>query len=257
MNRRYRKTIIAGNWKMNKTATETRQFAEELKTLLPKTKWCDVVVCVPSVNIAAAVKAFKDMRVAIGAENVYYEKSGAFTGEVSADMLKDLGVKYVIVGHSERRQYFGETDAIVNKKVLAVLEAGMSPIICVGESLEQRETGVTAEWIALQVKSALYGVPAEKMRKCVIAYEPIWAIGTGRTATSEQAAEVCSAIRATIRSLYGARVARSVTIQYGGSMKPGNAAELLAQPDVDGGLIGGAALKPDQFVAIINAANQE
>lgn len=257
MNRRYRKTIIAGNWKMNKTATETRQFAEELKTLLPKTKWCDVVVCVPSVNISAAVKAFKDMRVAIGAENVYYEKSGAFTGEVSADMLKDLGVKYVIVGHSERRQYFGETDATVNKKVLAVLEAGMSPIICVGESLEQRETGVTTEWIALQVKSALSGVPAEKMRKCVIAYEPIWAIGTGRTATSEQAAEVCAAIRATIRGLYGARVARSVTIQYGGSMKPDNAAELLAQPDVDGGLIGGAALKPDQFVAIINAANQE
>ena len=257
MNRRYRKTIIAGNWKMNKTATETRQFAEELKTMLPKTKWCDVVVCVPSVNISTAIKAFKDMRVAIGAENVYYEKSGAFTGEVSADMLKDLGVKYVIVGHSERRQYFGETDSIVNKKVLAVLEAGMSPIICVGESLEQRETGVTTEWIALQVKSALAGVPAEKMRKCVIAYEPIWAIGTGRTATAEQAAEVCSAIRATIRSLYGARVARSVTIQYGGSMKPDNAAELLAQGDVDGGLIGGAALKPDQFVAIINAANQE
>ena len=257
MNRRYRKTIIAGNWKMNKTATETRQFAEELKTMLPKTKWCDVVVCVPSVNISTAIKAFKDMRVAIGAENVYYEKSGAFTGEVSADMLKDLGVKYVIVGHSERRQYFCETDATVNKKVHAVLNAGMSPIICVGESLEQRETGVTTEWIALQVKSALAGVPAEKMRKCVIAYEPIWAIGTGRTATAEQANEVCNAIRATIRHLYGARVARSVTIQYGGSMNPGNAVELLAQPDVDGGLIGGAALKPDQFVEIINAANQE
>ena len=257
MNRRYRKTIIAGNWKMNKTATETRQFAEELKTMLPKTKWCDVVVCVPSVNISTAIKAFKDMRVAIGAENEYYEKSGAFNGEVYAEMLKDLGVKYVIVGHSERRQYFGETDSIVNKKVLAVLEAGMSPIICVGESLEQRETGVTTEWIALQVNSALAGVPAEKMRKCVIAYEPIWAIGTGRTATAEQAAEVCSSIRATIRSLYGARVARSVTIQYGGSMKPDNAAELLSQGDVDGGLIGGAALKPDQFVAIINAANQE
>ena len=257
MNRRYRKTIIAGNWKMNKTATETRQFAEELKTLLPKAKWCDVVVCVPSVNISTAVRAFKDMRVSVGAENVYYEKSGAFTGEVSADMLKDLGVKYVIVGHSERRQYFGETDAIVNKKVHAVLEAGMSPIICVGESLEQRETGVTEEWIALQVKSALSGVAADKLRKCVIAYEPIWAIGTGKTATSEQAGEVCEAIRAVVRKLYGARVARAVTIQYGGSMNAKNAAELLAQPDVDGGLIGGASLKAADFTTIVNAANQE
>ncbi len=257
MNRRYRKTIIAGNWKMNKTATETKKFAEELKTMLPKAKWCDVVVCVPYVNIPAALRAFKDMRVSIGAENVYYEKSGAFTGEVSADMLKDLGVKYVIIGHSERRQYFGETDVIVNKKVHAALEAGLHPIICVGESLEQREMGVTMDLIALQVKSAFAGVSAEKARKCVIAYEPIWAIGTGKTATAEQANEVCNAIRATIRHLYGARVARSVTIQYGGSMNPKNAAELLAQPDVDGGLIGGAALKPDQFVEIINAANQE
>jgi len=257
MNRRYRKTIIAGNWKMNKTATETKKFAEELKTLLPKAKWCDVVVCVPYVNIPAALRAFKDMRVSIGAENVYYEKSGAFTGEVSADMLKDLGVKYVIIGHSERRQYFGETDIIVNKKVHAALEAGLHPIICVGESLEQREMGVTMDLISLQVKSAFAGVSAEKARKCVIAYEPIWAIGTGKTATAEQANEVCNAIRATIRHLYGARVARSVTIQYGGSMNPKNAAELLAQPDVDGGLIGGAALKPDQFVEIINAANQE
>ena len=172
-------------------------------------------------------------------------------------MLKDLGVKYVIIGHSERRQYFGETDVTVNKKVHAALEAGLHPIICVGESLEQREMGVTMELIALQVKSALSGVAPEKVRKCVIAYEPIWAIGTGKTATAEQAAEVCTAIRATIRNLYGARVARSITIQYGGSMNPKNAAELLAQPDVDGGLIGGAALKPDQFVDIINAANQE
>jgi len=257
MNRRYRKTIIAGNWKMNKTASETKKFAEELKTLLPKAKWCDVVVCVPYVNIPAALRAFKDMRVSIGAENVYYEKSGAFTGEVSADMLKDLGVKYVIIGHSERRQYFGETDVIVNKKVHAALEAGLHPIICVGESLEQREMGVTMDLMALQVKSAFAGISAEKARKCVIAYEPVWAIGTGKTATAEQANEVCNAIRATIRHLYGARVARSVTIQYGGSMNAKNAAELLAQPDVDGGLIGGASLKPDQFVEIINAANQE
>ena len=257
MNRRYRKTIIAGNWKMNKTASETKQFADELKTILPRAKWCDVLVCVPSVNIPAALRAFKDMRVTVGAENVFYEKNGAYTGEVSADMLKDLGVKYVIIGHSERRQYFGETDLTVNKKVHAALEAGLHPIVCVGESLEQRELGVTMDLISLQVKSALAGVSAEKLRKCVIAYEPVWAIGTGRTATPEQAGEVCTFIRATIRHMYGARIARSITIQYGGSMNPGNAAELLAQPDIDGGLIGGAALKPDQFVAIINAANQE
>ncbi|MBR2895717.1 MAG: triose-phosphate isomerase [Oscillospiraceae bacterium] len=257
MNRRYRKTIIAGNWKMNKTASETKKFAEELKAIMPRAKWCETVVCVPYVNIPAALKAFKDMRVSIGAENVYFEKSGAYTGEVSAEMLKDLGVKYVIIGHSERRQYFGETDIIVNKKVHAALEAGLQPIICVGESLEQREMNVTMELITLQVKSALAGVSAEKVRKCVIAYEPIWAIGTGKTATAEQAGEVCTAIRAVIRGLYGARVARSITIQYGGSMNPSNAAELLAQGDVDGGLIGGAALKPEQFVEIINASNQD
>ena len=257
MNRRYRKTIIAGNWKMNKNASETKKFAEDLKPILPKAKWCDVVVCVPYVNIPAALRAFKDMRVAVGAENLYYEPSGAYTGEVSADMLKNLGVKYVIIGHSERRQYFGETDITVNKKVHAALEAGLHPIICVGETLEQREMGVTMDLISLQVKSAFAGVSADKVRKCVVAYEPVWAIGTGKTATAEQAAEVCTAIRATIRLLYGARVARAVTIQYGGSMNPGNAAELLAQPDVDGGLIGGASLKPDQFVDIINAANQE
>ena len=257
MNRRYRKTIIAGNWKMNKTASETKKFAEELKAILPKAKWCDVVVCVPAVNIPAAMKAFKDVRVSVGAQNVFYEKSGAYTGEVSADMLKDLGVKYVIIGHSERRQYFGETDFTVNKKVLAALEAGLHPIICVGESLEQRELGVTMELIAYQVKCALAGVPADKMRHVVIAYEPQWAIGTGKTATAEQAGEVCQAIRAVIRKLYGAHVARSVTIQYGGSMKPANAAELLSQPDIDGGLIGGASLKAADFVEIVNAANQE
>ena len=202
MNRRYRKTIIAGNWKMNKTATETKKFAEELKALLPKAKWCDIVVCVPAANISTAIKAFKDARVSVGAQNVFYEKSGAYTGEVSADMLKDLGVKYVIIGHSERRQYFGETDFTVNRKVLAALEAGLHPIICVGETLEQRELGITMELIALQVKSALAGVPAEKLRKCVIAYEPVWAIGTGKSATAEQAAEVCTFIRTTVRHPY-------------------------------------------------------
>ena len=257
MNRRYRKTVIAGNWKMNMTATETRKFAEELKRIMPRAKWCDTVICVPACNITAAVKAFKELRISVGAENLYFEEKGAYTGEISAAMLRDLGVKYVIVGHSERRQYFGETDTAVNRKVHAALDAGLSPIICVGESESQREMGVTQDWIALQVKTALYGVPAERLRRCIIAYEPIWAIGTGKTATAQQAGEVCTHIRATIRGLYGARVARSVTIQYGGSMNPKNAQELLAQPDVDGGLIGGASLKPADFVEIINAANQE
>ena len=257
MNRRYRKTIIAGNWKMNKTASETKKFAEELKALLPKAKWCDIVVCVPSVDIAAAIKGFKDARVSVGAQNVFYEKNGAYTGEVSADMLKDLGVKYVIIGHSERRQYFGETDLTVNRKVLSALEAGLHPIICVGETLEQRELGITMELIALQVKSALAGVSAEQMRRCVIAYEPIWAIGTGKTATGEQAAEVCTYIRSLIRAQYGARIARSVTIQYGGSMKGSNAHELLSHEDIDGGLIGGASLDPKALMEIVHAANQE
>ena len=257
MNRRYRKTIIAGNWKMNKTPSETKAFAEQFKAILPKTKWCDIVVCAPTVDLSAAVRAFKDSRIAVGAENVYFEKSGAYTGEISADMLADLGVRYVIVGHSERRALFGETDEIVNKKVLAALEAGLNPIICVGESLAQREMGVTMELIALQVKSALAGVSAEQMRRCVIAYEPIWAIGTGNTATPEQAGEVCGAIRSILRKLYGARIARSTTIQYGGSMNEANAEALLAQEDVDGGLIGGASLDPDKFLQIIHTANQD
>ena len=257
MNRRYRKTIIAGNWKMNKTPSETKAFAEEFKAILPKTKWCDIVVCVPAADLSAAVRAFKDSRIAVGAQNVYFEKSGAYTGEISADMLADLGVRYVIVGHSERRALFGETDEIVNKKVHAALNAGLNPIICVGESLTQREMGVTMELIALQVKSALAGVGAEQMRRCVIAYEPIWAIGTGKTATSEQASEVCSAIRALIRAQYGARVARSVTIQYGGSMNPKNCKGLMAQPEIDGGLIGGASLQAQSLMEIVHAANQD
>ena len=243
MNRRYRKTIIAGNWKMNNTLSQTKAFAEEIKPIMPKGKWCNVVLCVPATNIQAAVRLFKDCHIAIGAETCHYEDHGAYTGD--------------IIGHSERRQYYNETDFTVNKKVHAAINAGLTPIICVGESLEQRELGVTMELIAYQVKCALANVPAEKMRHVVIAYEPLWAIGTGKTATAEQAGEVCQAIRAVIRKLYGAHVARSVTIQYGGSMNAKNAAELLAQPDVDGGLIGGASLKPADFVQIINAANQE
>ena len=257
MNRRYRKTIIAGNWKMNMTVSEAKAFAEELKEMLPRAKWCDILICAPFVNIPAAQKAFKDSRVIVGAQNIHFEKSGAFTGEVSADMLKDLGVKYTIIGHSERRQYWGDTDIIVNRKAHAAIEAGIYPIICVGESLEQRELGVTKEVIDLQVKTALSGIPAEKLRHVVIAYEPLWAIGTGNTATAEQANEVNQEIRTVIRKLYGARVARSVSILYGGSMNEKNAEELLAQPDVDGGLIGGASLVPEKFTAIINAANQD
>ena len=257
MNRKYRKTVIAGNWKMNMLASQVKPFAEELKTLNPRAKWCETVFCVPYVMIPAALKAFKDSRVAIGAENLNENPKGAFTGEVSAAMLADLGVKYVIIGHSERRQYYGETDISVNKKVHAALEAGLNPIVCVGESLEQREMDITLELITLQVKAALAGVPAEKMRRIVIAYEPIWAIGTGKTATAEQANEVCCAIRTVIRKLYGARIARATTIQYGGSMNEKNARELFAQPDIDGGLIGGASLVPEKFSAIIDAANQE
>ena len=257
MNRRYRKTIIAGNWKMNKTASETKAFAEELKPMLGKHKWCEVVLCVPFVNIPTAIRAFKDTRVAIGAETCHFEDHGAFTGEVTAAMLKEVGVKYVIIGHSERRQYYNETDFTVNKKVKAALDAGLIPIVCVGESLEQRELGVTNELVSYQVKCALAGLEASQVRHVVIAYEPLWAIGTGKTATAEQAGEVCCHIRSIIRSLYGARTARAVTVQYGGSMNAKNAAELLAQPDVDGGLIGGAALKPADFVKIIEAANQE
>ena len=257
MNLKYRKTIIAGNWKMNKTLSETKAFAESIKPMLGKHKWCEVVLCVPAVNISGAVKAFKDTRVAIGGENCHYEASGAFTGEVTVEMLKEVGAKYVIIGHSERRQYYNETDITVNKKTHAALAAGLRPIVCVGESLEQREMGVTEELISYQVKMALSGLNESQVRRVVIAYEPIWAIGTGKTATAEQAGAVCSHIRAIIRKEYGARVARAVTIQYGGSMNAKNAAELLAQPDIDGGLIGGAALKPEDFMAIVNAANQD
>ena len=257
MNRRYRKTIIAGNWKMNKTPSETKAFAEQFKAILPKTKWCDIVVCVPTVDLSAAVRAFKDSRIAVGAENVYFEKSGAYTGEISADMLADLGVRYVIVGHSERRSYHGETDLQVNAKTKILLGNSITPIICVGESLAQREHDLTETYVAYQVAAAFSGLTAEQAMHCVIAYEPVWAIGTGKTATAEQAAEVCTFIRTTVRHLYGARIARSITIQYGGSMKPANAAELLGQPDIDGGLIGGAALNAPHFVEIINAANQD
>ena len=255
MNRKYRKTLIAGNWKMNKTPSETKQFLTEFKSLMPKGRWCDIAFCVPAVCIPAAVRAMRETRVGIGAENCNANASGAYTGEIAANMLVDAGCKYVIVGHSERRA-MGETDADVNAKVKAVLAADLVPIICVGESLEQRELGVTEEWIAMQIKAALNGVGLDKIKKIVVAYEPIWAIGTGKTATPEQAEEVCCSIRAIIRKLYDAKIARAITILYGGSMNEKNAFDLLAKLDIDGGLIGGASLVPEKFVKIIEAANQ-
>ena len=255
MNRKYRKTVIAGNWKMNKTPSETKEFMNQLKTMLPKGRWCDVALCVPAVCIPAAVRAMRETRVGIGAENCNANASGAYTGEIACNMLTDAGCKYVIIGHSERRA-MGETDADVNAKVLAALDNGLIPIMCCGETLEQREAGITNEWIAMQIKLGLQGVPEEKIRKVVIAYEPIWAIGTGRTATPEQAEEVCEGIRTVVRKLYSSKNARAISILYGGSMNEKNAYELLSMPDIDGGLIGGASLVPEKFVKIIEAANQ-
>ena len=256
MNRKYRKTVIAGNWKMNKTPSETKEFMTALKGLMPKGRWCDIALCVPAVCIPAAVRAMRETRVGIGAENMNANASGAYTGELAANMLTDAGCKYVIIGHSERREMFGETDADVNAKVLAALDAGLIPIMCCGETLEQREAGVTNEHIAMQIKLGLQNVPEDKIRKVIIAYEPIWAIGTGRTATPQQAQDVCEMIRAVVRKLYSSKNARAITIQYGGSMNEKNAYELLSMPDIDGGLIGGASLVPEKFVAIIEAANQ-
>ena len=255
MDKAKRKAIIAGNWKMNKTATEAAKLVDELIPAV-KDASCEVVICTPYTDLVTAVEKTKGTNIHVGAENVHFEKSGAFTGEISADMLVDLGVEYVIVGHSERRQYFAETDQTVNKRALAALNAGLKVIICVGESLQQREEGVTEELVRMQTKIALRDVTAEQMANVVIAYEPIWAIGTGRTATPEQAEEVCENIRAVVRKLYSSKNARAISILYGGSMNEKNAFELLAQPDIDGGLIGGASLVPEKFVQIIEAANQ-
>ena len=257
MNRKYRKTVIAGNWKMNMLASEIKPFMEQLKENLPKTRACDVVLCTPAPLLSAMIKAGKDCKVAAGGQDVSKYEKGAYTGEVSAAQLADIGAKYCIVGHSERRQYHGEDDMLINAKVKALLEKGIIPIICVGESLEQREMDLTMEYVAYQVKAALSGVDASQLRRCIIAYEPIWAIGTGKTATAEQAEEVCQGIRAVVRGIYGARPARAVSILYGGSMNAKNAFELLAQPDIDGGLIGGASLKPVDFSEIVKATDQD
>lgn len=256
MNKALRKAVIAGNWKMNKTPAEATELIEAIKAEMAgkPTEGCTVIACVPYVDIANAVEAAKGSFIKIGAENVHWEKSGAFTGEISADMLKECGVEYVIIGHSERRQYFGETDETVNKRVLAALEAGLKVILCVGELLTEREQGITSEVVSKQTKIALLGVTKEQMRNVIIAYEPVWAIGTGKTATAEQANEVCGVIRNVVASLYGTNVGNATTIQYGGSMNAKNASELLAKEHVDGGLIGGASLKAPDFGVIISAA---
>ena len=255
MNKTLRKAVIAGNWKMNKTPSEAKELLTQIAPLV-KDAQCEVVACVPYVDLAVAVEACKGTNIKIGAENAHWEEKGAFTGEISTGMLKEAGVEYVVLGHSERRQYFGETDETVNKRTKAVLAAGLKPIVCVGELLWERECNITEEVIARQIKLDLYDVSAEDVKKTVIAYEPVWAIGTGKTASAAQAQEVCAFIRATLAKLYSKEVADAVTIQYGGSMNPGNAAELVAQPDVDGGLIGGASLKAADFGVLLKAASE-
>jgi len=240
---------------MNKTRPEAKALVEELKPLV-KDADCGVVVCVPFTNLETVLEAAKGSNIKVGAQNCHFEKSGAFTGEVSADMLVEMGVEYVVIGHSERRQYFGETDITVNKRTIAALEAGLNVILCVGEMLEDRELGITEELVAMQTKIALNGVDKADLAKVIIAYEPVWAIGTGKTATAEQANEVCSVIRNTVAKIYDQAAADAMTIQYGGSMNAKNAEELLAQPDVDGGLIGGASLKAPDFSVIVNAASK-
>ncbi len=253
MNKNIRKAVIAGNWKMNKTRPEAKTLIEALVPLA-KDAGCEVVICVPFTNLETAVELTKGTNIKVGAQNCHFAKSGAYTGEISADMLTEVGVEYVVLGHSERRQYFGETDETVNKRTKAALEAGLKPIVCVGELLWERECNITEEVIARQIKLDFYDVSVDDLKKCIIAYEPVWAIGTGKTATADQAQEVCEFIRNTLAKLYGKDVADTITIQYGGSMNAGNAAELLSKPDVDGGLIGGASLKAPDFATIINAA---
>ena len=253
MNKTLRKAIVAGNWKMNNDRNAAKKLITELNPLV-KDAACEVVLCVPYTNLETALSLCEGTNMHVGAENCHWAKSGAFTGEISAEMLAEMGVEYVIIGHSERRQYFGETDQTVQARVRAALDAGLKVILCVGEVLEQREQGITEEVVALQTKVALGGVSEEELSRIVIAYEPVWAIGTGKTATADQAEEVCAFIRSVVAILYSKAAADALTIQYGGSMKPGNAKELLSKEDVDGGLIGGAALVASDFAAIIEAA---
>ena len=255
MNKQLRKAVIAGNWKMNKTRPEAAALIGELKGAIGN-PGCEVIACVPFTNLETALEAAKGSGVKIGAQNCHWAGSGAFTGEISAGMLAEMGLEYVIVGHSERRQYFGETNQTVNGRVRAGLDAGLTVILCVGELLEEREQGITEEVCSLQTKIALGGVHKDELKKIILAYEPVWAIGTGKTATAQQAGEVCGFIRGVVAGLYDKAAAEGLTIQYGGSMNAANAAELLAQPDVDGGLIGGASLKAADFAAIVDAATR-
>ncbi len=251
-----RRTVIAGNWKMNQTPAETKAFFADFLPRVEGKNGCDIVFCVPYVDLQAAIEATKGTNVKIGAENVHYEEKGAYTGEISAKMLTEIGCEYVIVGHSERRQYFAETDETVNLRTKAALAAGLKVIVCLGELRDAREKGITNEIVSMQTKLDLEGISAEEMKNIIIAYEPVWAIGTGLTATPEQADETCGVIRDTVRALYGNEVAEELTIQYGGSMNDKNAAELLSKVNVDGGLIGGASLKPEAFAAIVEAGNK-
>ena len=245
-----RRKIIAGNWKMNMTPSEAVELVNTLKPLVA-TDDADVVFCVPAIDIIPVMEATKGSNIEVGAENMYFEEKGAYTGEISPAMLTDVGVKYVVLGHSERREYFAETNETVNKKMLKAFEHGITPIMCCGESLEQREQGVTMDFIRQQVKVGFLNVTADQAKTAVIAYEPIWAIGTGKTATTEQAQEVCKGIRDCIAEIYDEATAEAIRIQYGGSVNAATAAELFSQPDIDGGLVGGAALKPD-FGKIVN-----
>ncbi len=251
-----RKVIVAGNWKMNKTAAEGKELVEALKPLVADICPCEaeIVVCPPFTTIAAVAEAAKGSNIKVGAQNIHWAESGAFTGEISGAMLKELGIEYVIIGHSERRQYFGETDATVNSRIKAALKAGLKPIVCVGELLEERESGNTEKVIGTQLAGGLADLTGEDMKKIVIAYEPVWAIGTGKTATPEMAELTHNFIRCTLNDMFGAEIGEGVQIQYGGSMKAENAAELVAQPNIDGGLIGGAALKAESFSALIHNA---
>ena len=255
MKKSVRKAVIAGNWKMNKTPAETTALINEMKPLVADAD-CEVVLCVPFVDVPAAVEAAKGSNIKIGAENVHFKDSGAYTGEVAADMLVELGVEYVVIGHSERRTYFGETDQTVNLRTLKALEKGLKPIVCVGETLEQRELGYTETLLKYQTKMALTNVSAEQLKNVIIAYEPVWAIGTGVTATDDQADEGNGFVRAAVAEAYGAEAAEGITIQYGGSMNAKNCDGLVAKVNVDGGLIGGASLKAPDFATIVKAASK-
>ncbi len=250
-----RRTVIAGNWKMNMTPSQAKEFIKELAPMVAGMDKCDIVLCVPYVDIAVAAEAARGTNIHIGAENVHFAASGAYTGEVSTSMLLEAGAEYVIIGHSERRQYFDETDETVNLRTKAALAAGLKVILCLGEVKEQRLMGITDEVVSMQTKLDLAGIGAEELKNVIIAYEPVWAIGTGLTATPEQADETCGVIRRTVAALYSVDAAEELTVQYGGSMNDSNAAELLSKQNVDGGLIGGASLKTDKFTAIVKAAN--